>query len=187
MVGLITRTHFLQTKRQFNARGISAGHSVRELPATPGAVIGRVSRIPWNWINKEIYDDDLLSERIGSQRMRLFDFIEAGKEIGYCIAMVPERHIRDTFLKEANPVNPIEIENIALFPEHAGNGRGRSVVKLMTRHLFEQGYDPVYLNSSDTNFPTLPDFYKRIGMTNLGQDQIPDFNVRVRAQALKIA
>ncbi len=187
MGDFISRTHFLQTKESFNAHGISAAHAVREIPPTQEAITSRVGRIPWNWINKEIYDDNVLLDRISRQRLRLFEFTETGNEIGYCIAAQPEPYIQNTFLKSAKQAGTVEIENIALFPEYVGNGRGRSIAKLMMRSLFNDGHEQVYLNCSETNFPTLPKFYERIGMTNLGEDEVPDFNARVRGHALELA
>ncbi|WP_306257370.1 N-acetyltransferase [Pararhizobium sp. IMCC21322] len=187
MFGTIKRTHFMETKNQFNARGICAKHRLVEVIPNPKGIINRVSRIPWNWINKELYDSDVLTARIKKQNMRLFDFVEAGKQIGYCIAVPPDQNITRTFLAAVGPKNPIEIENIALFPEHAGNGRGRSVINLMMGKLFEDGHDVVCLNTSETNYPTLSAFYERIGMTNVGQDDIPDFNIRTRQPACIVA
>lgn len=185
MTGKIKRTHFARYRHEFNENGIIKTNSFREIRPTPERVVERVSRIPWNWINKEIYDPDILHDRIIEQKMRLFDLLDNEKEVGYVIAVDPEIEIRRSFLKAMNYTNPVEIENIALFPKQAGNGRGRSFLKLIEGKLFADGHDLSYLNTSETNFPTLPKFYISAGMTYLGQDEVDDFNDRQRAQVLK--
>ncbi len=185
MIDKITRTHFARHHDEFNENGIRKSHLLREIKPTPELIVERVSRIPWNWINKEIYDADILPGRIANQKMRLFDLLDGNKEVGYVIAVDPDIEIRRSFLTAMNCFSPVEIENIALFPKQAGNGQGRSFLNLIERKLFADGHDVVYLNCSETNFPTLPEFYKRVGLTYLGQDEVPDFNNRQRTQVLK--
>ncbi|HFE38490.1 MAG TPA: GNAT family N-acetyltransferase [Gammaproteobacteria bacterium] len=187
MTDTITRTHFARHRDEFNENGIIKSNSFREIvKPTPEQIVERVFRIPWNWINKEIYDADILPDRIVNQKMRLFDLLDNGREVGYVIAVDPEIEIRRTFLKAMACSNPVEIENIALFPKQTGKGRGRSFLNLIEKKLFSDGHDVVYLNTSETNFPMLPDFYNRVGMTCLGEDEVADFNKRQRAQILKL-
>ena len=90
------------------------------------------------------------------------------RKSGYVIAVDPAIDIRGSFLTAMHCSNPVEIENIALFPKQAGKGRGRSFLNLIEGKLFADGHDLTYLNTSETNFPTLPKFYTRAGMTYLG-------------------
>ena len=85
----------------------------------------------------------------------------------------------------SGPINPAEIENIALFKP--GSGQGSRYLHLVLNELFQDGHDAVYLNTSESNFPTLPDFYRRSGMTDLGQDEVEDFNKRVRTRKPLVA
>ncbi len=193
MTGKIKRTHFARYRHGFNENGIIKTNSLRELTPTPQRIVERVSRIPWNWINKKIYDPDILQNRIVEQRMRLFDLLDHSKDgvkdggkdsdenVGYVIAVDPDIDIRRSFLNAMACTNPVEIENIALFPTQAGRGRGRSFLNLIEARLFSDGHDLTYLNTSETNFPTLPGFYTRAGMICLGQDEVVDFNDRQRS------
>ena len=186
MSDTINRTHFLQLRQLFNPQGLLDPACLREAEATPEAVTERVARIPYNWINKRIYDDDVLPGRIRSERMRLFDFFAAPRDAkpnGYLIVVRPDEALRERYCP--NSRNPAEIENIAVF--RPGSGQGRKRLHTALARLFADGHDAVYLNTSETNFPTLPRFYRAAGMLDLGQDSVPDFNRRQRGAGLVAA
>lgn len=189
MSDTIRRTHFLRLKDDFEAVGINPNHWIREIPPTPERVTSRVSRIPFGWIKKKIYDPDVLPNRMAEQKMRLFDLMDGdqAKPVGYVIAIVPDEPIQKRFLSAVQNRRPIEIENIALFPTEAGKGRGRSFLNLIQARFFREGHGVVYLNTSATNHPTLPDFYRRAGMTDLGQDEVPNFHARSRDKQPAVA
>lgn len=187
MTSMIRRAHFAQYRHTFNEAGILKAHDIRETTPTPKRVVDLVSQIPWNWINKEIYDADILPDRIIDQNMRLFDLLDDGKEVGYCIGVTPEKNIQNAFLGASKHLNPYEIENIALFPNQEGRGRGRSFLKRLMREFFDDQHNPIYLNVSETNHPHLPQFYTRAGMTLVGYDRVPDFNQRRRDHAYQVA
>ncbi len=113
----IKRTHFARYRHAFNKGGIIKTNSLQEISPTPERIIERVSRIPWNWINKKIYDPDILQNRIIKQQMRLFDLVDGGdddnadtgdaanigtgnnhEKVGYVIAFHPAIDIRRSFL-----------------------------------------------------------------------------------------
>jgi len=181
MTDTIKRTHFINMCRDFNKVGVIDNHAIVETQATPEYIINRVSQIPLGWIKKKIYDADTLPERIEQQNIRLFDFFENGRHVGYCITAIPDKEISNAFLQTVQNQRPIEIENIALFPAEAGKrkGRGQSFLNLMQERLFSEGYGAVYLNTSETNAKTLPDWYRRMGMKDLGQDEVANFNNRI--------
>lgn len=187
MSDLIKRRHFWQLREDFDLSGISNAHKIEETAATPKSITERVKQIPWNWIKKKIYDADILPDRIKRQNLRLFDLLDEGQIAGYCLTCDPDEGIRTSFLKSARHLNPREIENIALFPKQEGRKRGRSFAKSMMAKIFNEGHDLTYLNVSETNCPTLPRFYRRIGMTYIGEDKVPDFNNRKRGQPLEVA
>ncbi len=177
MTDTIKRTHFSLLKEAFNPPALPAGLCLRETKPTSDKVISRVKRIPFNWIKKRIYDDDVLPRRIVTQNMRLFDLFSDANEskpIGYSIIVTPEGTIRGRYLPDAD--NPIEIENIALYRPRIG--QGSKYLKLVQNKLFQEGHDVIYLNTSETNYPTLPDFYRRCAMSDLGQDEVENFNNR---------
>lgn len=185
----IKRTHFLKLKDDFEAVGINPNHWVREIEPTPERITSRVSRIPFGWIKKKIYDPEVLPDRMIAQKMRLFDLMDGDQEkpVGYVIAIIPEETIQKKFLSAVKNYRPIEIENIALFPNEAGKGRGRSFLNLIQARFFREGHGLVYLNTSATNHPTIPDFYRRAGMTDLGQDEVPNFNIRKQVKQPEVA
>ena len=187
MSDTIKRTHFMRLKAEFNQNGIQQGHRLREIPATPENVINRVAQIPWGWIKKKIYDNEVLPHRIKNQKMRVFDLVDNGKTVGYALIIHPDKDIKNSFLQSVQNQRIVEIENIALFPGEAGKGRGKSFLNLIQQTLFQEGYDAVYLNTSATNHPTLPEFYRRCGMTDLGQAEVANFNNRVRKESAPAA
>ncbi len=179
MIDTIKRTHFSLSKDAFNPPALPTVLDLREIQPSSAKVISRVKRIPFNWIKKRIYDDDVLPRRIVTQNMRLFDLFSDANEskpIGYSIIVTPEGTIRGRYLPDAD--NPIEIENIALYSPRTGHGN--DYLQLVQNRLFQNGHDVVYLNTSETNYPTLPEFYKRSGMNDLGQDEVENFNNRRR-------
>lgn len=189
----ILKHHFSMSGAQFRSRhAADAGPRrdvwIEEKTPTVEGVIDRVSRIPWGWINKEIYDRDVLSRRLAEPGVRLFDLCAKGEKqpIGYALIVPPERKLKHRFWGAANDQSVIEIENLALFPGHEGQGRGWSFFQLVMAQLYRD-YDIVYWSQSSTNFPTLKAYYERQGMSFRGSDEVPDFRQRRTAEVVLAA
>ncbi len=184
MSNLIKRTHFLMLRKEFTNKASNKYAVIDEVATvTPQKIIERVERIPYNWINKKIYDHDILEQRIADQKIRLFDLKVTGplktKNVGYHIAAIPDINIQLAFLNEVMNLKPVETENVALYNSERGNGLGGEFLHKIQSGLFQDGHQVHYLNTSSTNDDGLPKWYKRMGMTNLGQDEVEDFNDRL--------
>lgn len=175
MTPLVKRSHFMKCRDDFTPVAVDPARRVVEIPATPSAILERVARIPWGWVNKTMYDDDVLPQRIVDQKLRLFDLYDGdGDPIGYSIVNDPDQTVRSKFLSAVLHLNPIEMENLAMFPGNEGRGRGKYFMYTIMKQLMDEGYNPVYFSTSHANFPSLPAFYERIGMRKIGEDQMLD-------------
>ncbi|MCV6576171.1 MAG: hypothetical protein OIF58_10600 [Cohaesibacter sp.] len=174
MSNSILRYHFAMSKDRFPVHREQPREalSIEPVPLSVNAILARVERIPWDWINKEIYDPATLSRRIQHPDMALFDLLDEGKPVGYAI-ISPASHPK-AFNAAAKGKSVIEIENLALFPKEEGGGRGWQFFSLVMDQLYEN-FDTVYWSQSSTNYATLKDYYIRKGMSYLGADRVPDF------------
>lgn len=173
-MGNILRYHFAMARNDFpkhRSKG-REGLSIPEVTPTLNGVIERVSLIPWGWGNKELYSPEKLEQRLQSPQMRLFNLCENGEVIGYALTS-PATHVK-AFNAIASNQSIIELENLALFPNNEGNGKGWAFFTLVMDELYKE-YDAVYWSQSETNHPHLKDYYIRKGMNYLGADSVPDF------------
>lgn len=170
----ILRYHFGKNKRDFKASEHLIGASIHRVDATADAVIERVSQIPWGWINKDVYGHDALEKRLKHPDVALYDLCIDDRAIGYALIVPPKDSLTAKFYGATGQKSVIEIENLALFPSKEGKGRGWAFFELVMSKLYET-HDDVYWSQSETNFPTLKEYYERKGMTFLGQDHVKDF------------
>ncbi len=182
--------HFAMTRpvfqvRQETWRPPAAGLRIEATAATVTSVRDRVGRIPWGWINKEIYDPPVLAGRLRDPNTRLYDLYDGDRAVGYALIVAPERSLTQRFWGAANDQSVIEIENLALYPGEEGGGRGWSFFQLVMSDLY-RSYDTVYWSQSSSNYETLFDYYTRQGMRHLATDEVADFRER-RAPAFEAA
>ncbi len=124
----------------------------------------------WGW--------DSMTDRFGAAAMgkklqapetRLRELMEADRVVGYTLILSPAAKLKDRFWNASARV--IEIENLGLFPEECGGGKGWSFFEMQFKDLF-QHYDTVYWSMSSTNHPHLQAYYERQGMKVLDVDHI---------------
>lgn len=151
--------------------------TMHEVPATLENFWPRINRMSekWQWNKQPRYNDGSLEAKLAHPETRLFDLCDNGVPVGYTLITAPSQALKHRFWKAANDVRVIEIENLGLFPNCEGNGRGKAYFEMCFDMLFKQ-YDVVHWSQTDVHSETLTHFYReKLGMTLLATDKIPDF------------
>ena len=154
--------------------------TMNEVPATSENFWPRIDKMSekWGWNKKPCYTDGSLEGRLSHPETRLFDLCDNGVVVGYTLITAPSQALKDRFWKAANDVRVIEIENLGLFPDCEGNGRGKAYFEMCFDILFKR-YDVVHWSQTDVHSPTLTNFYReKLGMTLLATDRVPDFRAK---------
>lgn len=138
-------------------------------------LIDRVSQ-KWHWNRQPRYNDGTLEGKLAHPETRLFELCDDGEAVGYTLITAPSRCLKDRFWRAANDVSVIEIENLGLFPNCEGNGRGRAYFEMCFDMLFKE-YDVVYWSQNNVHSPSLSKFYQeKLGMKLLATDMVEDFS-----------
>lgn len=120
---------------------------------------------PWGWSNISKYRDiPSLNKHFNNDNANLLYLLDDLKIVGYCLLTNPERQTQDEILNGYADYKIAEIENLGLFPNQTGKGRGHKFFEMMLDRLFEKN-DCVYWSMTSTNHSGLLEFYtKKIGM-----------------------
>lgn len=180
----IIKNHFSIDKKTYK-RSVLSGHfrtawdnlSIEEVRPTYEDFKPMLDLVStkWYWSGKDIYEEETLRTRLAHPETRLFHLKDGDEKVGYALIVSTEgTGLKDRFWKASGNKRVVEIENLALFPGQEGGGRGKAYFEMLFKDLFQK-YDVVYWSMSSTNYPTLLEFYKRMGMTLLAQDPVKDF------------
>lgn len=132
----------------------------------------------WGWPDQDRYNDGSLPAKLLNHETTMFelmdDTVSETDPIGYSFITAPSASVKERFWGAAHyPV--IEIENLGLFPDNEGGGRGKAYFEMMFDQYFKR-YETVYWSQHETHSPTLKKFYlEKIGMKLLATDYVPDF------------
>ncbi|WP_262694696.1 GNAT family N-acetyltransferase [Kordiimonas aquimaris] len=135
-----------------------------------------LKRIPWMWERKEINQESRLRTRLSRPGTQLVHLKANDAVIGFALLADPRIPLTKKFGYAADNKRVKEIEDLALFPDEAGKGRGTAYFEMFFKMLFEE-YDVVYWSQSETNHPGLYAYYERMGMNHIGTTEEPDFRV----------
>ncbi|MCD8570389.1 MAG: GNAT family N-acetyltransferase [Alphaproteobacteria bacterium] len=185
MASKIKRYHWALEKLDYQA-GLAHGkfqtswpRNLSLKPLLPGSTsaaffLSLLTRIPWGWENKDINKEPALSERLAKPGTQLVLLHDNDKTIGFALLADPDISLMQRFGYAARGQKVKEIEDLALFPEEAGQGRGKAFFEMFFARLF-QDYDVVYWSQASSNHPHLYNYYTRMGMTLLAKDEESDF------------
>lgn len=126
----------------------------------------------WHWNKQPRYAEPELRARLAGDETRLFMLKDGPQDVGYSLVVGVDGDLKAKFWNADKSV--VEIENLATFPGQEGKGRGMAYFEMMFNNLFSD-YETVYWSMSSSNYPTLLDYYLRMGMTLLKQEPVPDF------------
>ena len=132
----------------------------------------------WGWDQQGRYNEEALRKTLAQPGTKLYllrDTTESEPVIGYALVSKPPEEKISRFWGRANDVNVLEIDNLGLFPNKEGGGRGKSFFEKIFADHFPNN-DIVYWSQHDTHSPTLARFYReRMQMELLDTDRVPDF------------
>lgn len=128
----------------------------------------------WRWTSRPKYClcETALKERLQAPVTKLYLLQHRNVTVGYCLA-APTTEDLDRLPGLTAAQNPIEIENFGLFPEHTGRQYGRIFLSMIFKALFAE-HDTIYLSTRSTNHKGVVPFYKKMGMTLLHQETLPN-------------
>lgn len=188
MTDLMPRYHFAMSRADFIAKK-ETGHfssqygalGYREIPSTLETFLPLLQTVgkPWGWEKKSTYKKyDALNQRLSDKNTTLLSLTDHNKNIGYALIVKPSQEIiKNMHSSFMGGSKIIEIENLGLFPNEAGGGRGGKFFEMLFDRLFVT-YDYVYWSMSSSNHPGLFNYYKnKLGMTHIGTDYVPSFAV----------
>jgi ribosomal protein S18 acetylase RimI-like enzyme len=131
---------------------------------------------PWHWHNIAKYKDTKnLTEKLKTPNTKVHYILDNMRVIGYFMTVKPNLNsLSQLSNKDLNGKNIIEIENIGLFPEQAGQGRGLKILEMVFDDLFRK-HDAIYLSMTSTNHSGMFNFYtKKLGMEFFATNYAPD-------------
>lgn len=198
-MSLIPKNHWQLTKPRYE-RGLLSGvynnHWPNQLYIEPIAptyenlepLMDKMSE-KWGWKDQERYSEDALREKLsraGSAIYLLCDRTEKENPvIGYALVSAVQQPLKDRFWSSANDTRVLEIDNLGLFPNKEGGGRGKAYFEMIFDKHFKEN-DIIFWSQHETHAPTLTRFYKeKMQMEYLARDYVPDF--RHELPAVKIA
>jgi hypothetical protein len=188
---LIPKNHFALNRTDY-MKGLIEGRYKNEWPEHLNlhpvkATENNLSRLQgeisekWHWNAQGRYNDGSLPEKLKHPETALIelmdDTVSLVEPIGYTFVTAPDVSVKERFWNAStHPV--IEIENLGLFPDHEGGGRGKAYFEMLFAQYFNK-YETVYWSQHETHSPTLKSFYmEKMGMTLLDVDYVPDFRPR---------
>lgn len=133
----------------------------------------------WGWKDQERYSEELLKEKLSRKGTLIYLLIDKhDKEdpvIGYALVSVVQKPLKDRFWSAANDTRVLEIDNLGLFPNKEGGGRGKAYFEMIFAKHFANN-DIVYWSQHETHAPTLTRFYReKMNMEHLAKDFVPDW------------
>ncbi len=127
----------------------------------------------WGWDRMaDRFGEAAMNPKLADPETHLRELMEGNRIIGYTLILPPASKLKERFWSSATHNKVIEIENLGLFPEECGGGRGWSFFEMQLADLFQR-YDTVYWSMSSTNHPRLQSYYERQGMKTLAVDKAP--------------
>lgn len=126
----------------------------------------------WGWDSmKDRFSAAAMNPKLSHPETKLRELMEQDRVVGYTLILSPAQKLKDRFWNAADHSGVIEIENLGLFPEECGGGKGWSFFEMQFKDLFQR-YGTVYWSMSSTNHPHLQAYYERKGMNLLATDNL---------------
>jgi len=175
---IMTKDSFLQKQRLGILPCFSEGLSYEPTEKSTDKFLFLLKKVgaPWHWDHIAKYKDrDYITKKMKNEDTNLFYIYDDIKTVGYVLTTLPDRdELEKIGFDGAAKQSIMEIENIGMFPHHAGKKRGLKLFSMIMNDLFKT-HDAVYLSMSSTNHPRLYDFYtKKLGMAHIGTSYAPD-------------
>ena len=89
-------------------------------------VYPRLVRVGWQWEHKSINQEQALRDRLSKDGTQIYLLLDDKREIGFALLSTPEMRLFRNFNFSARNKTIKEIEDLALYPDEAGKGRGKS-------------------------------------------------------------
>ena len=133
----------------------------------------------WSWKDQGRYTEELLRVKLAKKGSIIYLLLDKAEKdnpvIGYALVSVVEKPLKDRFWSAANDTRILEVDNLGLFPNKEGGGRGKAYFEMIFSRHFKDN-DIVYWSQHETHAPTLTRFYgEKMQMEHLAKDYVPDF------------
>jgi len=173
---LMKKEDFLERKRKGVFNGFYGPLSFCDTEPTLERFLPMFHKVgqPWAWSNIAKYRDmPKLNKHFKDNHARLVHLLDDVKIVGYSLLVDPDSKTKEEILGDYSGLKIAEIENLGLFPNQAGKGRGFKFFEMMLTELFKNN-DCVYWSMTSTNHSGLFDFYtNKIGMTHIKTTYAP--------------
>lgn len=184
---LIAKNHFALNRTDYTKGLISGRYKnkwrsnlhIRSIAPTEDKLCELQQKMKkWHWPAQDRYNNGSLPTKLAHPETELFelmdDIVSNNNSIGYSFVTAPASSVKERFWGATNH-SVIEIENLGLFPDNEGGGRGKAYFEMMFDRYFKD-YETIYWSQHETHSPTLKKFYlEKMGMTLLATDYVSDF------------
>ena len=96
----------------------------------------------WGWKDQGRYSEELLRKKLAHNGSVIYLLLDQSEKddpiIGYALVSVVQKPLKNRFWSAANDTRVLEVDNLGLFPNKEGGGRGKAYFEMIfAKHFLD--------------------------------------------------